>query len=442
MKPRITTITLLITASLLMIPTRDYGQSGSESRELRTVVIDPGHGGSDPGAVAGGVKEKDLVLAIGLRLGDKIKKNYPDVKVIYTRSKDVFIPLHVRASMAVKNKADLFISLHANYVKTTAVRGTETFTLGLHRSQENLEVAKKENAVILLEEDYSANYEGFNPNETESYIMFENMQAEYQTQSIGLAAYIQNEFTRNLSLVNRGVKQAGFLVLRQTTMPGVLVEVGFISNPEERKFLVSEGGKEKVAESIFKAFSIYKKEIDSKSRFTLQPVDEVADATPPGPAAPEKRGAGNTKTAATPTSAATDTKPAGDSGKTATFTLTNVAGSAKPAPEPAVVTKPDTVLKKTEEKNTQETNHHPTRWFSVQVGAVSNAAEPSPANFKGEQNIYRIRVAPYYKFFSGKFSTVANAVKEKKRLTEKFPEAFVVVIENDIPRAVPQNELP
>jgi len=260
---------------LTLWPVMACGQPAGEVRELQTVVIDPGHGGNDPGAVAAGIREKDLVLDVSLRLGRMISEAYPGVKVHYTRSKDVFIPLHARASAAVRHKADLFISVHANWVSQTSVGGTETFTLGLHRSQENLEVAKKENSVILLEEDYSTNYEGFNPNETESYIMFENMQSEYQSQSISLAAHIQEEFTRHLRLHNRGVKQAGFLVLRQITMPGVLVEIGFISNPTERKFLVSEEGKRKVAESLFKAFKTYKKEIDDRSRFTT-----VAGNTP------------------------------------------------------------------------------------------------------------------------------------------------------------------
>lgn len=382
-------------------------QPGREAGELRTVVIDPGHGGSDPGAVAGGVREKDLVLAIGLRLGNLIKESYPEVKVVYTRSKDLFIPLHTRASLAMKNKADLFISLHANWVAQTSVRGTETFTLGLHRSLENLEVAKKENSVILLEEDYTTNYEGFNPNETESYIMFENMQAEYQTQSITLAACIQNEFTKNLKLINRGVKQAGFLVLRQTSMPSVLVEVGFISHPAERKFLTSEEGKTKVAESIFKAFSAYKKIIDSKSNFTVR-ADKPQESTP----------------AAQPEPAA-DTPPQ------------PVVSETPPGKQEAPPARQTAGTNKREVNKTT-----PSTWYSVQVSAIAKPIEPDPANFKGEKNIIRIKVSPWYKYFAGKFDTVEEALAEQKRLRIKFPEAFLVVVENGVPRALSKSEYP
>ncbi len=436
MKLRLILIPAFFAAILLLSAHEAEGQSGSESRVLRTVVIDPGHGGNDPGAVAGGIREKDLVLAVGLRLGEKIKKAYPGVKVIYTRSKDVFIPLHVRASIAVRNKADLFISLHANWVTETYVRGTETFTLGLHRSVENLEVAKKENAVILLEEDYTANYEGFNPNETESYIMFENMQAEYQTQSIGLAANIQNQFTRNLKLVNRGVKQAGFLVLRQTSMPGVLVEIGFISNPTERKFLVSEEGKAKVTESIFQAFAAYKKEIDNKSRFNLKASDEVA-AIPAEEPADTLAETPPAKPADTLSSPVAEEIPAPQSVKKSKPEPDSISVKEKQAtPGAGKTAKPEA---KTASKTSGE---GVTRWYSVQVGAVGNAAEPSPANFKGEKNIYRLRVAPLYKFYSGKFFTKEEALAEKNRLVQKFPQAFIVEIENGIPRPLQKSELP
>ncbi len=429
-------IVTLFTIILILSAPEAKGQSGSEVRELRTVVIDPGHGGNDPGAVAGGVREKDLVLAIGLRLGEKIKKAYPDVKVIYTRSKDIFIPLHVRASMAVKNKADLFISLHANWVSETYVRGTETFTLGLHRSQENLEVAKKENAVILLEEDYSANYEGFNPNETESYIMFESMQAEYQTQSIVLAANIQNEFTKNIKLVNRGVKQAGFLVLRQTTMPGVLVEIGFISNPTERKFLVSEDGKAKVTESIFQAFAVYKKEIDSKSRFTIRTPDEETALTE------EKAADLANKTPVVKPAEVPPPVTASENKDNETVTKPQPETTSAPVsntPATQRTEKPGATEAKSPEVSSPQP---PTRWYAVQIGAVGNAAEPSPANFKGEKNIYRIRVAPFYKFYSGKFATLAEAVAEKNRLAGKFPQAFIVEINKGIPRPLQKSEIP
>jgi N-acetylmuramoyl-L-alanine amidase len=387
---------------LFALPKNSASNISGENGQLRTVVIDPGHGGHDPGAVSGDIREKDLVLSVGLRLGNKIKNSFPGVKVIYTRSKDVFIPLHERATIAIKNKADVFISIHANYVAETRVRGTETFTLGLHRSQENLEVAKKENAVILLEDDYSANYQGFDPRETESYIMFENLQSEYQSQSIELASQIQNAFTKNIGLVNRGVKQAGFLVLRQTSMPSVLVEIGFISNPSERGFLYSETGREKISESIFQAFSNYKKSIDQRSRFELASAGENETS----PAIPDKQ-------------------VLGDSTRSVADIPSD--GTSEQTPE-------------TNSKETQTGSPQPVKnitdgiFYSVQIGAGKTITEPTPQNFKGEKNIFRVRVEPYFKFYSGRFQTAEEAFTEKSRLNSKFPDAFVVIFENGIPK--------
>ncbi len=238
---------------------------------LNTVVIDAGHGGKDPGATIGKAKEKNIVLDISLKVGSYITKNMKDVNVIYTRKKDVFVPLYKRADIANKNDADLFISIHANYCSAPYIAGTETFILGLHRSEENLEVAKKENAVILLEDDYNTRYEGFDPNLSESYIIFELLQNEYLEQSATLGDLIQNQFKNRVSRRDRGVKQAGFLVLRRTTMPGVLVEVGFMSNSSECRYLLSEKGRTYLASAIFRAFRDYKNKIENRSSYNVIP---------------------------------------------------------------------------------------------------------------------------------------------------------------------------
>ncbi len=441
---------------------RVSAQPVAGARELRTVMIDPGHGGNDPGAVANGVNEKDIVLDVSLRLGKMIKEAYPGVQVLYTRSKDVFIPLHARASAAVRHKADLFISVHANWVSQTSVRGTETFTLGLHRSQENLEVAKKENAVILLEEDYSTNYEGFNPNETESYIMFENMQSEYQSQSISLAAHIQEEFTRQLNLSNRGVKQAGFLVLRQITMPGVLVEIGFISHPAERKFLASDEGKRKVAGSLFKAFATYKKEIDSRSRFTPLTGDTALAARTGGTRenngdralkSPETK---NNQETPSPETSSVDTAapplPAPPKSNPDPRSHTNGNRSLNTAAQnkaTANTTANDKANITAQNKDTARASTNATNattdaavWYAVQIGAVGKDIPPTPSNFKGVKDVYRIRVAPYYKYYTGKCATPAEAVTLRNQLSSRFPQAFIVIIENGTPRALQKSELP
>src|SRR5690554_5326905 len=246
----------------------NYG-TGLDDSHIRTVVIDPGHGGKDPGAVYGKVREKDIVLDIALKLGQYIKNTFPDVQVVYTRDKDVFVPLFKRAEIANRNKADLFISIHVNAVGRGSAQGTETYILGQHRSNENLEVAKKENAVILLESDYKVTYEGFDPNSPESYIMFELVQDEYLEHSAMLASAVQDQFRERVNRIDRSVKQAGFLVLREIAMPGILVEAGFLSHPSERAFLQSDDGRDYLASAIFRAFRDYKKKIEARSSFHL-----------------------------------------------------------------------------------------------------------------------------------------------------------------------------
>ncbi len=244
---------------------------------LKTVVIDAGHGGKDPGALGSIIQEKEVTLNVAVKLGEIIAKNNPEVKVVYTRNTDVFIPLDERANIANKNKADLFISIHANTISTPSTKGTETFVLGLHRSLDNLEVAKKENSVIVMEDNYTTKYEGFDPNLSESYIIFELIQNVYLDQSIAMATSVQKELSSQSHRNDRGVKQAGFLVLRQTSMPSILIEVGFLSNKEEEKYIASSLGQEEIAQSIYRSFFGYKSKFEAKS--TIQKADkpEVKD---------------------------------------------------------------------------------------------------------------------------------------------------------------------
>lgn len=224
-----------------------------------TLVIDPGHGGHDSGAVGAYSKEKDINLAVALAFGKLVEENCPDVKVVYTRKTDVFIPLQGRADIANRNKADLFVSVHTNAVpKGKQVYGVETYTLGMHRAADNLAVAKRENSVIMLEKDYRQTYEGFDPNSVESYIMFEIMQDVYMKQSVEMAKCIQNEYVRR-GRQNKGVHQAGFLVLRQVSMPSVLTELGFISTPSEESYLNSQEGRAALSESLYEGFVKYRK---------------------------------------------------------------------------------------------------------------------------------------------------------------------------------------
>jgi len=243
-----------------------------------TVVIDPGHGGRDPGAIGATAKEKDINLAVALKLGQLITQNHQDVKVVYTRNRDRFVELDERANIANKNKADLFISIHTNAVKNTSIRGAETFTLGLARTDENLQVAMRENAAILMEDDYMQKYEGFDPKSSESYIIFEFMQNKHMEQSISLASEIQKCFVA-CKRSDRGVRQAGFLVLRKTSMPSVLVELGFITHKEEERYMKSTDGQNNLAKAIGDAFTKYKREYDRKRGIPVVTTKETVTTT-------------------------------------------------------------------------------------------------------------------------------------------------------------------
>ena len=369
---RIFLLTIIsLSCSTVIRPVWSAAPGLNDDSRIKLVVIDPGHGGKDYGASYGNSREKDIVLDIALKLGRYITNRYPETKVMYTRTSDVFIPLHKRADIANKNDADLFISIHVNYVKSSGVHGTETFVLGQHRSDDNLEVAKKENAVILLESDYTTRYEGFDPNSPESYIMFELVQDEYLEQSVALASAIQQEFKITAKRADRSVKQAGFLVLRQTTMPSVLVEAGFISNTAERNFMVSEDGKVRLATAIFNAFSSYKKKIENQSSFNLVTNNRV------------------------------EVKPSGKKEEL-----------ANPGEQLLTANSADDIF------------------FSVQVAALSKHLDTRPENFNGEKNIFKMNSGNVYRYFSGKFDAYEKALEEKQRLQSKFGGAFVVAIED------------
>jgi N-acetylmuramoyl-L-alanine amidase len=236
-----------------------------ENEKKWVIVIDAGHGGRDPGALGSYSKEKNITLPIALKTGEYIEKNISNAQVLYTRKNDVFMDIWERAEFANKNKADLFVSIHVNWAEYKSIHGTETFVMGLAKDQENLEVAMKENEVILLEDDYTTKYEGFDPKSPESYIMFTLIQNIYLSQSTDLASKMQSQYKERVNRTDRGVKQAGFVVLFMTTMPSVLTEIGFITNAAEEKFLNSNQGQDYIASAIFRACRDYMTEIDKKS---------------------------------------------------------------------------------------------------------------------------------------------------------------------------------
>lgn len=338
-----------------------------------TLVLDAGHGGQDAGAIGSFSKEKNINLTYVLALGEKIAANHKDVKIIYTRTTDVFIPLNERAQIANKANADLFMSIHTNSAKNKTANGTETFTLGHARSKENMELAMLENSVILLEEDYQKTYQGFDPNSTDSYIMFQFMQDQYMEQSIKFADLIQQNFSKNTPLTDRGVRQAGFLVLRATTMPSVLVELGFISNREEEKYLNRKENQDKMVDAIYEAFVNYKRVLEKKNGG--QPIEHGKNTTIHTTPTPQQT------TTSTPTQKPTNTS--------------------------TVVTESNIL-------------------FKVQFLVSKKKYKEGNAIFKGVTNIDSYVENGFYKYTTGSTSDIDAINQLKNNVTKKFPDAFVI----------------
>ncbi|MFZ9971178.1 MAG: N-acetylmuramoyl-L-alanine amidase family protein [Bacteroidia bacterium] len=256
---------LLLLSLLLMLGLASNQQAPrSASGQVKTIVIDAGFGGDDPGSNgAREVCEKQISLAISLKLGQMIKDSMPEIKVLYTRTTDKTLKLSDRPAMANRNEADLFISIHCNSNTSSAPKGSETYFMGLHKTEGNLEVAKRENAAIAYESDYLENqsYGGFDPNSPEAYIIFSLVQNAFLEQSLRLSSLVEQETPKLSPIRSRGVKQAGFLVLWQTSMPSILVETGFISNAEDRAILRSAEGQRNIAKGIFNAVRLYKKQM-------------------------------------------------------------------------------------------------------------------------------------------------------------------------------------
>lgn len=231
--------------------------------QLKTIVLDAGHGGKDPGTHGKSTKEKNVTLSVVLKLGKLIKAKYPTMKVIYTRMTDTFIELHERAGIANRNNADLFISIHCNSAHSQAI-GSETYAMGLHTTDGNLNVAKRENSVVLKEDNYLSKYGGFDPNSPLAHIFFANVQSVYLDRSLSFAEKVEREFEKIEGKKSRGVKQAGFIVLWKTAMPSVLVELGYLTHPKEELSLKEEKGQNDCAKSIFRAIENYKAELEGK----------------------------------------------------------------------------------------------------------------------------------------------------------------------------------
>jgi N-acetylmuramoyl-L-alanine amidase len=378
---------------------------------IRKVVIDAGHGGKDPGAVSINRKtqEKDITLTVALKLGELIKKNFPDIKVIYTRSTDVFIPLNQRTDIANKNRADLFISVHVNSAKARSAAGTETFVMGMDKSSSNLEVSKLENSVVILEgDDFSSKYEGFDPNVPESYIIFSLLQNSHLEHSLSFASLVQRNLSKGPIVINRGIKQAGLLVLWRTTMPAVLVELGFISNSSDLGILVQEGNQDKFAGAIFDAFLEYK-DIYEKgtSQFSMTSVPERSDEN------------------VIPKTA--DKQVVQDKDTTPPIAVNPKAIASKSMFRNADVPKTDTPEKEVKKQ-----------FYSVQILAVTKILSPGSSDLKGYREAEYSKMGNYYKYYLGTYDTPEDASAGLRLVKKNFPQAFIIKVEDGI--IVPMNK--
>lgn len=373
------------------------------------VVIDAGHGGKDPGAKGTLVNEKEINLAVALKLGRLIEENHSDVRVIYTRKTDRFIELDERANIANRNKADLFISIHTNAVRRgSSARGTETYTLGLARSEENLEVAMRENSAILLEDNYQQKYEGFDPNSSESYIIFEFIQNKHIEQSISLASEVQKCFT-TANRSNRGVRQAGFLVLRKTSMPSILVELGYISNREEERFMKSDNGRNKLAQALYNAFTKYKREYDRRKGAlagqTAAPLITYTDDDSPAPPGQDEKESNSEK----------NVTPAGR-------TSSNGSNSSRRRQ-----TSPSPSTKKTTAVN-RDTGGKVI--YKVQILTSDKKLASNSRLFKGYKNVSFYRDKGLYKYTYGE-STSFNTIRSlRRKVARDFKDAFIVAFKD------------
>ena len=373
---------LLIVA--LVLPQTIVAQATSKNNFV--VVLDAGHGGHDAGAIGVKGKEKNINLGVVLKLGKLIETNMPDVTVKYTRKTDVFVGLKERTQIAHKNNGNLFISIHANSVdkknrNRKTIKGASTYVLGTAKNAKNLEIAKRENSVIMLEDDYSTKYEGFDPNSPESYIIFETMQTTFLDQSISFAALVQEGMVDVAHRADRGVRQNGFYVLAYTGMPSVLVELDFICNPTQEKYMLSEKGQEEMAEAIYNAFVTYKASYDGKT-------DAIAAV------------------------------------KQAQANVANYDEEAEDEQE--TITDNSTP----NNNDVQEAVTKGQRIYKVQFMALPKKLSANSKSFKGLTPVEVYQEKGYYKYTYGASSTRQGIESDFKKVRKLFKDAFIIVMQD------------
>lgn len=362
-----------------------------------TLVIDPGHGGHDAGALGAISKEKNINLAVALRFGKYVEQNLPEVRVIYTRKTDVFIPLNERANIANRANADLFISVHTNALPAGKIaRGFETYTLGMHRAKDNLDVAMRENSVISMEKDYQQRYQGFDPRSSESYIIFEFIQGKNMERSVDLARMIQRGVCDGANRPDKGVHQAGFLVLRETSMPGCLIELGFITTPDEERLLNNDSRVDDIARGIYEAFAKYKNKYDRSVSVPYRAKDSEEVNIPK--IVPDQEPAPKTRV---------------------------VTRGKQPKREEATPEQPKRV-----EKNVKKAEVADAPVFKLQIFVGSRNLRKGDAHFKGETDYDSFQEGNLVKYTLGASTNYNEIYRLRKEKLDKFPEAFIIAFKN------------
>ena len=377
-----------------------------------TLVIDPGHGGHDAGALGAISKEKNINLAVALRFGKYVEQNLPEVRVIYTRKTDVFIPLSERANIANRANADLFISVHTNALPAGKVaRGFETYTLGMHRAKDKLDVAMRENSVISMEKDYQQRYQGFDPRSSESYIIFEFIQGKNMERSVELARMIQRGVCDGANRPDKGVHQAGFLVLRETSMPGCLIELGFITTPDEERLLNNDSRVDDIARGIYEAFAKYKNKYDRSVSVPYRAKDSEEVNIPK--IVPDQEPAPKTRV---------------------------VTRGKQPKREEATPEQPKREVKKQEpkkdvkkqepKKEVKKAEVADAPVFKLQIFVGSRNLRKGDAHFKGETDYDSFQEGNLVKYTLGASTNYNEIYRLRKEKLEKFPEAFIIAFKN------------
>ena len=377
-----------------------------------TLVIDPGHGGHDAGALGAISKEKNINLAVALRFGKYVEQNLPEVRVIYTRKTDVFIPLNERANIANRANADLFISVHTNALPAGKIaRGFETYTLGMHRAKDNLDVAMRENSVISMEKDYQQRYQGFDPRSSESYIIFEFIQGKNMERSVELARMIQRGVCDGANRPDKGVHQAGFLVLRETSMPGCLIELGFITTPDEERLLNNDSRVDDIARGIYEAFAKYKNKYDRSVSVPYRAKDSEEVNIPK--IVPDQEPAPKTRV---------------------------VTRGKQPKREEATPEQPKREVKKQEpkkdvkkqepKKEVKKAEVADAPVFKLQIFVGSRNLRKGDAHFKGETDYDSFQEGNLVKYTLGASTNYNEIYRLRKEKLEKFPEAFIIAFKN------------